>query len=111
MSLVNNLIFVLVRFSTVVLSVLTLYYGIENSSQSNRGLIALIAICTFQVYLIFNFLTEFLKASRESSTEESKVLKKKAKAAEKDKSKKERVKESDLPEADQNTTSKKLKSK
>lgn len=107
--IIKSLIFVLVRFSTVVLSVLTLYYGTENSAQSNRGLIALFAVCIFQGYLIFNFLTDFLREKRETSTsEEAKALRKKAKAAEKEKLKK--VKESDLPEADQNTT-KKLKSK
>lgn len=67
-------------------------------------------MCTFQVYLIFNFLTDFLKAKRERSEEAKKEKQRKAKASDKDKLKKEKVKESDLPEADQNTT-KKIKTK
>lgn len=110
---IRNLIFLLARFSTVVLSVLTLYYGTENSAQSNRGLLALIAICSLQGYLIFTFITDFLKSKRENqmtqqqNDEQTKIKKQKQKS---DKIKKEKFKESDLPEADQQNQ-KKLKSK
>ncbi|XP_055374690.1 translocating chain-associated membrane protein 1 [Condylostylus longicornis] len=98
---INSIIFVLVRFSTMVISVLTLYYGVANTEQAARGFIALICIIVLQGYLIFSFITEQLKAKRERALEAKQQNSKKSsnKQANKDKSKKK--KESDLPEADQ----------
>lgn len=100
----NNIIFVITRFATMVLSVLTLFYGIENSEHSNHGLIALFGVFALQGHLVFQFMTVFLKSKRDSASEK---LKKSAIKVEK--TKKDRKKESDLPEADQ--APKKLKSK
>ena len=68
-----------------------------------------------QGFLIFRFITAFLKSKRESKEQSSKVVAKKVKVApvKSEKSKKDRKKESDLPESEQNiaVSSKKLKSK
>lgn len=98
---INSGIFVLVRFATMVISVLTLYYGVSNTEQSARGFGALICIIVLQGYLIFSFITEQLKAKRERALEAKLNSKKQSlnKQSNKDRSKKK--KESDLPEADQ----------
>lgn len=88
----------------MVLSVLTLFYGIENSEHSNRGLIALFGVFALQGHLVFKFMTVFLKSKRDSAKESKKS------AIKVEKTKKDRKKESDLPEADQ-AAPKKLKSK
>jgi len=103
---INSMLFVLVRFATMVTSVLTLYYGVANTEQAARGFIALICIIVLQGYLIFSFITEQLKAKRERALEAKQQNSKKAQALKqlnKDKSKKK--KESDLPEADQSPVS------
>lgn len=100
----NNIIFAITRFATMVLAVLTLFYGIENSEHSNRGMIALFGVFALQGHLVFQFMTVFLKSKRDSASEK---LKKSTIKVEK--TKKDRKKESDLPEADQ--APKKLKSK
>jgi translocating chain-associated membrane protein 1 len=109
----KNFIFLITRFASVVLSVIALYNGSEDSTPSNTGLIALLAICVLQGYLIFKFSTDFLKSKRETSTQsadEQKQNLKKTKVKS-DKTKEKKVKESDLPEADQQQTSKKVKTK
>lgn len=83
-----------------------MYYGIENSQHSNRGIIGLFAIYGLQGYLIFRFLTDFLKKKREIQAESGK---KKSAALKNAKKEKKAKIESDLPEADQNP--KKLKAK
>lgn len=102
-NIVNNVCFVLVRFATSVIGVLTLYYGIGRSggSYKARAVIAMIGLIALQGYLVYSFITEQLRAKREAKRE-AKLLAaqtKKAKAPNKDKLK--RKKESDLPEADQ----------
>lgn len=98
--LVNNAIFVLSRFATMVIAVLTLYYGVNNTAQSSRGLIALAGVTILQGYLIFSFITEHLRSKRERQREAKQLAQsKKMKTAKTDKPR--RKKESDLPEADQ----------
>lgn len=109
---VNSACFVLVRFATSVIGVLTLYYGIGGSSATDggssyklRALIVLVGLIALQGYLVFSFITEQLRAKREAKRE-AKLLAaqtKKVKAPNKDKVK--RKKESDLPEADQTSPS------
>ncbi|XP_017853002.1 translocating chain-associated membrane protein 1 [Drosophila busckii] len=106
--IVNNVVFVLVRFATSVIGVLTLYYGIGGAGGSYklRALIVLVGLIALQGYLVFSFITEQLRAKREAKRE-AKLLaastKKATKAPNKDKPK--RKKESDLPEADQTSPS------
>lgn len=102
--IVNKFIFVLTRFLTMVLSVLTLYYGIETSEYSTRGIIALLGIFMLQGYLVFQFVSDLLKEKRASLAEQSNTKKKSTKT---DKPKKERKRESDLPEVDQDNSSQK----
>lgn len=82
-----------------------------------RGMLGLLIAFTIQGFLIFRFITSFLKSKRESKEQIAvKPSVKKIKSAATTNnapSKKERKKESDLPEADQNVNSaqKKLKTK
>lgn len=109
----NNILFVTTRFGTMVLTFLVLYYGIGGTEHRSRGLIGLVLVFALQGYLIYEFLTEQLRSKRENQTE---IVKVKAATKSPSKSKKERKKESDLPEADQNatthtTSTKKVKTK
>lgn len=110
----NNIIFLITAFSTLVLSFLTFFTGIGKTNPT-RGMLGLLIAFTIQGFLIFRFITSFLKSKRESKEQAAAVTKqplvKKAKTNEKknDSSKKDRKKESDLPEADQNQ--KKVKTK
>lgn len=97
LNIISRIVFVFTRFATMVLSVLTFYYKIENSPFS---LVALIAICALQGYLVFQFINDVFKAKRASLVEQNVAKKKVVKT---EKSKKERKRESDLPEADQDT--------
>lgn len=80
-------------------------------------MMGLVVAFTIQGFLIFRFITSFLKSKRESKEQAAvkQPLTKKSKpspAAKDPTAKKERKKESDLPEADQNVTSqKKIKTK
>lgn len=74
-------------------------------------MIGLLVAFSIQGFLIFRFITSFLKSKRESKEQSAKLTKKvKAPAPV---GKKDRKKESDLPEADQNTnvSQKKVKTK
>lgn len=95
---INTLIFVSTRFGSMILAILTLYYGIEKSSKTN---FALTAVISLQCYLIFRFFNNFLRAESEKLVETN-LAKKRTTA---NGTKKERKKESDLPEADQNQSS------
>lgn len=103
----NNIIFLITAFSTLVLSFLTFFTGIGKTNPT-RGMLGLLIAFAIQGILIFRFITSFLKSKRESKEQAATTLKqplvKKAKSAEKksESSKKDRKKESDLPEADQN---------
>lgn len=98
--LVHNAVFILTRFATMVLAFLTLFYGIDNVSQIKRSFM-LFTVFGLQGYLIFDFISNVLRSKRESSKEQQLERLRKA-PAKSEKSKKERKKESDLPEADQN---------
>lgn len=89
------------RFATMVLAVLTLFYGINNT----HGMIALFIVYALQGNMIVSFIKEFFQKRRERQAEQ-KAKKGKGVKGEK---KKQPKKESDLPEADQNTN--KIKTK
>lgn len=110
----NNMLFAITSFSTLVLSFLTFFSGI-GKTNSTRGMMGLAVAFAIQGFLIFRFITAFLKSKRESKEQSATVVAKKVKVApvKSEKSKKDRKKESDLPESEQNiaVNSKKLKSK
>ena len=110
----NNILFAITSFSTLVLSFLTFFSGI-GKTNSTRGMMGLAVAFAIQGFLIFRFITAFLKSKRESKEQSKVVAKKPVKVApvKSEKSKKDRKKESDLPESEQNiaVNSKKLKSK
>jgi translocating chain-associated membrane protein 1 len=112
----NNIIFLLTAFSTLVLSFLTFFTGIGKANPT-RGMLGLVIAFSIQGFLIFRFITSFLKSKRESKELAAlkQPLTKKAKTGGETKtaaaSKKDRKKESDLPEADQNVSQKKVKTK
>jgi len=106
--IVNNVTFVFVRFATMVIGVLTLYYGV-GSESSLRAFLALIGLMVLQGYLIFSFITEQLRAKREAKREAKQLTQVKKSKTPKEKVK--RKKESDLPEADQSLSPAKPKVK
>lgn len=111
----NNIIFLLTAFSTLVLSFLTFFTGIGKLNPT-RGMLGLLIAFSIQGFLIFRFITSFLKSKRESKEQVvvKQPLTKKSKPStetKKESSKKDRKKESDLPEADQNVSQKKVKTK
>ncbi|GLV32140.1 TRAM [Carabus blaptoides fortunei] len=115
-TLVSNVVLVLARLASIIVSVLTLWYGLalENKEQIDlvQGnfntapvrLVLLGGVCALQAYLMFNFITQLLAKVRENKAAPVVVRGPKPK---KDKSKKVVKKvekeESDLPEVDQNT--------
>lgn len=102
MQFFNNVIFVLTRFSTMVLAVLSLFYGINTTP----ALVALFVVYAFQGHMSVQFIKEFFRKRRESA--ENKASKKKG-YNKVEKKKQQPKPESDLPEADQNTN--KIKAK
>uniref|UniRef100_A0A8D8D872 Translocating chain-associated membrane protein 1-like 1 n=1 Tax=Culex pipiens TaxID=7175 RepID=A0A8D8D872_CULPI len=103
--LVHNVVFILTRFATMVLAFLTLFYGIENISQTKRSFM-LATVFGLQGYLIFDFISNVLKSKRETAADQpAKSTTLAAPTTKGEKTKKERKKESDLPEADQNAQS------
>lgn len=103
---INHSIFIATRFGSMLLALLTLFYGIESSAKTQ---FALAAVMGLQGFLIFRFFNNFLRAESEKLVEKN-LIKKRATANSKtatsgEKSKKDRKKESDLPEADQNANS------
>jgi len=117
----GDLLFVLARFSSVILSVLTFWFGLAklpteqqtldvSGGNFNTGLIrlnSLIAVCFLQAWLMWNFIVFQFKRAREtkptsssstgSAGKKGKTEQEKAKAR---KAKKEQE-DSDLPEVDQ----------
>lgn len=103
--LVHNVVFILTRFATMVLAFLTLFYGITDISQTKRSFM-LATVFGLQGYLIFDFISNVLKSKRETAADQpSKSTTVTAPLTKGEKTKKERKKESDLPEADQNAQS------
>lgn len=89
----------------MVLAFLTLFYGIENISQTKRSFM-LATVFGLQGYLIFDFISNVLKSKRETAADQpAKSTTLTAPTTKGEKTKKERKKESDLPEADQNAQS------
>lgn len=110
--MVFNGLFVLVRLGTITLSVLTFWYGLQQSNQTyidfqagnfNTQLIrinCLAAVCLLQAWMMWNFINFHLKRLREKSAVSRKLkspAKRKMKIAEED--------IQSLPEVDQNTAS------
>lgn len=94
-------VFLASRFATMVLAVLTLHYGIQSTALAT---VALIAVFALQSYLIFQFINNILRTKREEIVERSLLKKRVAKIGnDLNKTRKDRKRESDLPEADQNT--------
>ena len=108
--IVNSVSFVFVRFATMVIGVLTLYYGVANTSSKFRAFFALLGLMVLQGYLIFSFITEQLRAKREAKRE-AKLQSQQPKKSKTPKDKVKRKKESDLPEADQSPSPVKSKVK
>lgn len=111
----NNIIFLLTAFSTLVISFLSFFTGIGRTN-STRGMIGLVIAFSIQGFLIFRFITSFLKSKRESkelAAAKQPLAKKKTGGETKNAApKKDRKKiENDLPEADQNVNQKKIKTK
>lgn len=129
----SNVVFVTARLGSIILSVLTFWYGL--SLSENQGLdvpsgnfnvpairlTALIAVCLLQAYLMFHFITDQLKQLREqapASLSAKKAPAKKVAAAAAAKKKKDDAKKgsaidddvNELTEVDQNTK-KNLKNK
>lgn len=99
-----NAIFVITRFSIMVLAVLGLFYGINTTP----ALVMLFLTYAFQGNQFVYFIKDFFQKRRERL--ESKAAKKKAfPKADKKKKQPQITQESDLPEADQNTN--KIKTK
>lgn len=106
--IIKNVIFVGTRFTTMVLSVLTLYFGIGSTEEATRGLFGLFIVFALQGFLIFGFITDLLRNKRETDEQlqeklSNKKNNKNSNSVKTEKTKKDRKKESDLPEADQNT--------
>lgn len=99
---VQKTVFLTSRFATMVLAVLTLHYGIQTTALAN---VALFAVFALQSYLIFEFVNNILRAKREQIAERSLFKKRAVKiGSDSSKTRKDRKRESDLPEADQNVT-------
>lgn len=88
----------------MVIAVLTLFYGIQTTALA---MVALMAVFALQSYLSFQFINNILRAKREEIAERCLSKRRVVKVGGNDtnKSRKDRKRESDLPEADQNTIS------
>ncbi|CAG9117604.1 unnamed protein product [Plutella xylostella] len=105
LSLVNGSVFVAVRLCSLVLGVLTFYFGLAGAAPMVLRGAALALLVSSQVFLMYNFISETIKQRQESRQlaltrpkKEKKEKPKKEKAV-----KKVATEESDLPEVDQNT--------
>ncbi|XP_073957259.1 translocating chain-associated membrane protein 1 [Choristoneura fumiferana] len=103
-SLINGAVFVFVRLCSLVLGVLTFYFGLAGVAPLMLRVAALSLLVSFQVYLMFNFISETMKQRQESrQLALSRPKKEKKEKPKKEKVKKVPVEDSDLPEVDQNT--------
>merc|ERR1711881_571959 len=112
----GDLLFVLARLSSVILTVLTFWYGLAQAPMEqqvvdlatgnfNTGLFrlnALVAVCLLQAWLMWNFIMFQVKRMREAK---SFAVSTAANAAKARKARKEQEEErdTDLPEVDQDT--------
>merc|ERR1739838_664573 len=122
----GDLLFVLARLSSVILTVLTFWYGLAKApieqqvldlatGNFNTGLFrlnALVAVCLLQAWLMWNFIMFQVKRMREarsfavsSAANAAKARKSEQERAKARKAKKEQDEErdTDLPEVDQDT--------
>ncbi|CAG9796597.1 unnamed protein product [Diatraea saccharalis] len=104
LGVVNGVVFVAVRLCSLVLGVLTFHFGLAGVAQLPLRYAALFVLVSFQVYLMYNFISETIKQRQESRQQaQSRPKKEKKEKPKKEKVKKTPVEESDLPEVDQNT--------
>jgi len=120
-----NILFVVTRLASIILSVLTFWYGLAGNESASFvvRVTSLAVVVSLQGYMLQRFLTFHLGRRREAAAliaaaeaeaKKAKLDKKKAKLAEKAANKKSSEEEiSELPEVDQNTSKslKKLKTK
>merc|ERR1719228_3059594 len=122
----GDLLFVLARLSSVILTVLTFWYGLAQAPMEqqvvdlatgnfNTGLFrlnALVAVCLLQAWLMWNFIMFQVKRMREAKTYAASASANAAKArkseqerakARKAKKEQEDERDTDLPEVDQDT--------
>merc|ERR1712215_563575 len=122
----GDLIFVLARLCSVILTVLTFWYGLAKAPMEqqmldtatgnfNTGLFrlnALVAVCLLQAWLMWNFIMFQVKRMREAKTYAASASANAAKArkseqerakARKAKKEQEDERDTDLPEVDQDT--------
>jgi len=117
----GDLLFVLARLSSVILAVLTFWFGLASlpmeqqvldlaTGNFNTGLVrlnCLLAVCLLQAWLMWNFIMFQVKRAREagpaSSSNASSAGKSSTRKTEQERAKarKERKEQDDLPEADQ----------
>ncbi|CAH1155288.1 unnamed protein product [Phaedon cochleariae] len=110
---VSNALQILARLGSIVLAILTLWYGLALGEQQSLDIpagyfntplvriVLLAGILLLQLYLTFNVIKMELERSRESKAA---IAAPKGKVQKKEKSKKsKKSEESDLPEVDQNT--------
>lgn len=116
--LVANVAFVLVRLGSIILSVLTFWYGLSLSDNQELDVAngnfntqyirigALVAVGLFQAWLMWNFITLQMKKMREqaaSQTSRRPKFEKKNKKKKEEKTQRKHIEEDELPEVDQNT--------
>merc|ERR1712051_254073 len=111
----GDLLFVLARFSSVILAVLTFWFGLSKvpaeqqvvdteTGNFNTGLIrlnSLVAVCLLQAWLMWNWIMFQVKRMRENkntSSSASKARKSEQEKAKARKLRKEQDEQSDLPE-------------
>merc|ERR1712215_317366 len=122
----GDLMFVLARLSSVILAVLTFWFGLASlpaesqvldlaQGNFNTGLFrlnALVAVCLLQAWLMWNFIMFQVKRMREAKTYAASAASNAAKArkseqerakARKAKKEQEDERDTDLPEVDQDT--------
>ncbi|KAG5887932.1 hypothetical protein JTB14_003028 [Gonioctena quinquepunctata] len=112
--LVSNILRLLHVLESIVLAILTLWYGLALKEQQNLDLqagyyntpvvrmVVLVGILGVQMFLTFNVIKQEIERSRELKALTAAATK--TKTQKKDKSKKtKKSEESDLPEVDQNT--------
>jgi len=118
----GDLLFVIARLSSVILAVLTFWFGLASlpadqqvidlaTGNFNTGLFrlnALVAVCLLQAWLMWNFIMFQVKRAREAGpasggdkTGSAKVGSARKSEQEKAKARKARKEEDELPEADQ----------
>ncbi|KAI5750428.1 hypothetical protein M8J76_015524 [Diaphorina citri] len=114
-SLASNIVFVTSRFGSIILAVLTFWFGLSQQSAAQGidlrtmnfnspafRILALFSVCSLQAYLMFDFITNQIKALREvqpsyySGSSSKKVVNKKQLL-------KKQKDNNELTEVDQNT--------